>query len=250
MNTPSALCQFLEWDSNFFGLRIGRINRHNLDQLALDSVLTWSVENQIDCLYFQAAADDAQTIRLAEDNHFRLVEIRLIMERNLQDWRPDTRVHAAPDVLIRPPKAQDLATLQEIAAYSYRDSRYYFDQSFSKEKWQEFYSTWVKQSCTGSADFALVAEMNGQPVGYITGNIDKASPSQGIYELTGVKPDMRRSGVGQELFRSGLDWYVQHGVENVRFATQGRNIPMQRIAQRNGFITHSCFLYYHKWFCQ
>lgn len=248
MNQDNGLCQFLEWDSNFFGQRIGRINSYHLDLISLENVLTWSKEHQIDCLYFQAAADDAQTIRLAEENQFHLVEIRLIFERHLQDWRPETRAHDAPGVLIRAVQKQDLATLQEIAAYSYLDSRYYFDRCFAQEKWQAYYSTWVQKSCSGSADMALVAEVNGEAIGYITGTINKDAPDQGIYELTGVRPDMRRNGVGQELFRSGLDWFVQHGVRHVHLATQGRNIPTQRMVQRNGFITQACRIYYHKWF--
>ena len=77
--------------------------------------------------------------------------------------------------------------------------------------------------------------------------IDK-NTHEGIYELTGVKESARKSGVGQELFRSGLDWYVRSGIESIWVATQGRNIPTQRMIQRNGFITRSCQFYYHRWF--
>jgi GNAT superfamily N-acetyltransferase len=84
-------------------------------------------------------------------------------------------------------------------------------------------------------------------VGYITGQVDQAR-DEGMYELTGVKESARRLGVGQELFRAGLDWYVQAGIRSVWLATQGRNVPTQRMIQRNGFITRACQLYYHKWF--
>ncbi len=248
MNSPAGLCQFLEWDSDFFGYRIARVNSYKLDADNLRDIHSWCQANQIDCLYFQAGSDDAATIRQAEDNGFRLVEIRLIMERKLDDWRPESRAHDAPGVLIRPARDEDLPVLIKIAANSYLDSRYYFDPCFSQDKWQAFYSTWVKQSCSGGADLAIVAEINGQAVGYITGNIDKSDASLGIYELTGVEPQARRSGVGQELFRSGLDWFSQHGVHHVRLATQGRNIQTQRMVQRNGFITQACRIYYHKWF--
>jgi hypothetical protein len=46
----SAVCSYLEWDSNFFGLRIGRIESHRLDPEVLTAATEWAHENQIDCL--------------------------------------------------------------------------------------------------------------------------------------------------------------------------------------------------------
>ncbi|HSQ25739.1 MAG TPA: GNAT family N-acetyltransferase [Anaerolineales bacterium] len=244
------LCQFLEWDSNFFQLRIGRVTQNHLKIEDIKTILDWCKDHRIDCLYFLAASDHPDTIRLAEQNDFQMVEIRLIMERSLKDWQPGNRVIKDTSITIRHPEPQDLAILEEIAAFSYVDSRYYFDQGFDPQKWQAYYATWVKKSCQGEADLALVAEKDGIVVGYITGNINKENPEEGIYELTGVAPEARRSGVGQELFRSGLDWFVEHGVVSVWLATQGRNIPTQRMIQRNGFITRACQIYYHKWFSQ
>lgn len=244
----SEPCQFLPWDSDFFGYQIARVNSSCLDADILESIYTWSTRRSIDCLYFLANADDPQTIQLAQKHGFNLVEVRLNMGRKLTDWDPETRPKAATDLHIRPIRLEDIPSLQKIASDSYVDSRYYFDPHFSKESWQGYYATWVKKSCEGRADLALVAEKDDKIGGYITGNINPENPQEGIYELTGVDKSARRSGVGQELFRSGLDWYTRHGVELVWLATQARNIATQRMIQRNGFITRSCQLYYHKWF--
>lgn len=248
MTQDIDLCQFLEWDSNFFQIRIGKVKQNHLDSESVKKIFAWCKEENIDCLYFLANSDDPNTIRLAEENRFQMVEIRLIMERSLKDWNPASRKNRDTSIAIRHPEPSDIPVLEKIAAFSYVDSRYYFDQGFDPLKWQTYYSTWVKKSCQGGADLALVAEKDGMIVGYITGNLNKEKPHEGIYELTGVAPEARRSGVGQELFRSGLDWYVEHGVDTVWLATQGRNVPTQRMIQRNGFITRACQIYYHKWF--
>lgn len=245
--TEPAPYQFLEWDTNFFGFRIGRANINRLDNASLALLHQWQRENQIQCLYFLANADDRDTIALAEQEGFHLVEVRLIFERSLKDWQPQSRPIAAEGVIIRPAQAADIPALREIAMNSYVDSRFYFDRRFPENKWQEYYAFWVKKSCEGGAELALVAEMNGEIVGYITGQVDRTK-SEAMYELTGVKESVRRLGVGQELFRSGLDWYVQQGIAYVWLATQGRNVVTQRMVQRNGFITRACQLYYHKWF--
>jgi ribosomal protein S18 acetylase RimI-like enzyme len=249
MDNSAEPCQFLQWDTDFFGHRIARLNGNRLDPLIVQSVYAWSEANAIDCLYFLAEADDLHTIRLAEDHGFRLVEVRLNTERKLADWNPDTRARAAEDVSIRFGRTEDIPAVQAIARNSYVDSRFYFDERFSKEKWQAYYQTWVKNSFEGRADLRLVAEKEGEIVGYITGLVAQGKP-EGQYELTGVRESARKSGVGQELFRSGLDWYVRNGIGYVWLATQGRNIATQRMVQRNGFITKSCQLYYHKWLDQ
>jgi dTDP-4-amino-4,6-dideoxy-D-galactose acyltransferase len=239
-------CRFLEWDSEFFGKRIARLHGTRLDQNKIHEVLDWCRSRSIDCLYFLADSDDPPTIWLAEEHHFRLVEVRYTLERSLTDWDPASRPHGETDVLIRDVRAEDIPFIQEIASTSYVDSRFYFDPNFSQENWSRYYSTWAKKSCEGGADLALVAIIGSELVGYITGLIDREK-NEAIYELTGVRESVRRSGVGQELFRSGLDWFVEHGIPRIWVATQGRNIVTQRMIQRNGFLSKSCQLYYHKW---
>ena len=247
MNETSDPCQFLQWDTDFFGYRIARIEAQRLEPKLVDTIYSWCEKHTINCLYFLADSNDSQTIRLAEDHDFRLVEIRITLERTLNNWDPETRPRSVEDVHIRAVRYEDIPIVKSIARNCYVDSRFYFDNKFPEEKWQAYYETWVTKSCQGGADLVLVAEKGGEVVGYITGLIDKTT-HEGIYELTGVKESARKSGVGQELFRSGLDWYVRSGIESIWVATQGRNIPTQRMIQRNGFITRSCQLYYHKWF--
>jgi len=241
------LCTFLQWDTDFFEHRIGRLNASRLDATTLAQVEAWCAREHIECLYFQADSNHPPTIRLAQCCGFELVEVRLIFERHLKDWEPQTRLKGSETALIRPADRADIPAVQAIAQNSYVDSRFYFDYRFAETKWQAYYRTWVKNSLEGRAEMALVAEQGGQIVGYITG-VPAKDKSEMMYELTGVDPAVRRSGIGQELFRSGMDWCVQHGIESIWVATQGRNVPTQRMIQRNGFITRNCFLYYHRWF--
>jgi dTDP-4-amino-4,6-dideoxy-D-galactose acyltransferase len=248
MNEPKAPCQFLDWDTGFFGHRIARVNGTRLDPVFLKAVLDWCQVQEIECLYFLAESNDPQTVWLAQDHDFSLVEIRITLERSLLDWNPDTRPRAAEEgVIIRHVEPADIPVLQDIASTSYVDSRYYFDRHFTEENWQSYYATWVKKSCSGGADLALAAVKDGEVIGYITGLVDKEN-NTGIYELTGVRDSARRSGVGQELFRSGLDWYARNGLPSIWVATQGRNVATQRMIQRHDFLTKSCQFYFHKWF--
>jgi hypothetical protein len=147
LKTDNDLCQFLTWDSEFFGYRIARVNRHTLSEETIIEVINWCKSQTIDCLYFLAEADDPKTIRLAEDQGFHLVEIRITTERQLDSWDPDSRSKPKKGLLIRSSVPEDIPTLQAITQNSYIDSRYYFDPCFSNEKSQAFYQTWIKNSC-------------------------------------------------------------------------------------------------------
>jgi GNAT superfamily N-acetyltransferase len=247
MDGNGSICKFLEWDTNFFGCRIGRANVHTLTDELLAQIDAWRRAHAVDCIYFLAEAGDPQTIRLAEKNRFNLVEVRLTFERSLRSWQSERHSDPPASLVIRPSQPEDIPTLQDIAAGSYIYSRFYNDPNFSEAQWQSFYRHWVQKSVMGGADLALTAEVDGEIVGYITGLVDHEK-NEGIYELTGVKPDARRAGIGQELFRCGVDWYASQGIPFMWVATQGRNVPTQRMIQRFGFLTRSCELYYHKWF--
>lgn len=248
MNAKGEPCQFLQWDSDFFGHRIAKVTGRQLDEGILESIYAWSEARHIDCLYFLADADDPVTIHLAESHGFKLVEIRINLERSLKDWDPETRPMTSPGIQVRDGRPEDIPILQDIARTSYVNSRFYFDECFTEDNWQTYYATWVKKSFEGGAEIALVAEKDGEIVGYITGLIEEDDPTRGQYELTGVNTSARNFGVGYELFRSGLDRFVQAGVEYIWVSTQGRNIPTQRMIQRHDFVTLSCQIYYHKWF--
>ncbi len=95
--SQTAPCQFLDWDTGFFGHRIARVNGTRLDPVFLKAVLDWCQAQQIECLYFLAESNDPQTVWLAQDHDFSLVEIRITLERSLLDWDPETRPRAAEE---------------------------------------------------------------------------------------------------------------------------------------------------------
>ena len=59
MNQLNTLCQFLDWDSNFFQIRVAKINQNHLDHESIKKITDWAKQQNIDCLYFLAASDDS-----------------------------------------------------------------------------------------------------------------------------------------------------------------------------------------------
>jgi len=237
------ICEYLEWDSSFFGRRIARLTVGRLDTRALKQLLEWCKSHAIECLYFLADADDAGTARLAEKHEFHFVDIRITLERALDD------IHATGgEVLprgVRLCKAQDLPALRSIAKVSHRDSRFYNDFHFPTSVCDALYETWIEKSCNGYATAVIVAELESQPVGYVSCHLLQDKGQIGLF---GIAPEARGQGLGKKLLEGSLRWFAENGVKNLTVITQGRNCTAQRLYQRGGFLTRSVQLWYHRWF--
>ncbi len=241
-----SLCQYLDWDSSFFGLHIARLKIDCLTPENIPEILAWCRQFKIDCLYFLAGSADAGSIRLAEDNGFCLVDVRVTLERANIDGSSESDSH--PGVVIRNARTDDLPALRSIARECFHDSRFYFDSHFSRSLCDSLYETWIEVSVNGYADAVLVAESEGEPAGFIT--CKQADQVTGEIGLLGVGSGWRGRGIGKALIMAGLSWFNSHRLQKVSVVTQGRNLSAQRLYQRCGFITRSNQLWYHKWFVE
>lgn len=242
--TEEAPCKFLEWDSDFFGRRIGRMTVPRLTEATVRSAAAWSRANRVECLYFLGDADDPQTVRIAEGHGFGLVDVRITLDTQLDDGGPPAETSTSRCV-IRPSRADDISALREIAQVSFRDTRFYYDGKFSEIQCKALYETWIEKSCNGYADTVLVAETERRAVGFIACHL--VDDSAGQIGLVGVSGDASGQGFGQALVSGALRWFRGRNRGRAIVVTQGRNCKAQRLYQRCGFVTRSLQLWYHWW---
>jgi ribosomal protein S18 acetylase RimI-like enzyme len=242
---PGVLCRQLEWDTEFFGVRIGRIEVTRLTDDLMTDVLGWSRGNQLRCLYFLCDSDHNESVCIAEANGFHLVDIRIVFAKDIENALLDQSESELAG-RIRPFQSKDLPFLQGIASSIYDNTRFSYDEHFDRQRVSDMYREWIMKSCRGGADAVLVARRQGAITGYITCHLD--SPQRGRIGLMGVAAQMRGTGVGTALVHSALEYFSRHGSTRVEVATQGRNLAAQGLYQSAGFRTHSLQLWYHKWF--
>lgn len=192
-----------------------------------------------ECVYYLADAEDAESVRVAEQGGFRLVDVRI------------TRVCGIPGVAgelpsgIEPGRPEDLPTLREIARVSHVDTRFYHDGNFGDERCAALYETWIERSLAGSTDAVLVARSTGKAAGYLACKV--ADDGIGAVELFAVAPDRRGEGWGEQLLRGALTWLAGRGCREAQMVTQGRNVRAARLYGRCGFLTTAVELWYHRW---
>jgi dTDP-4-amino-4,6-dideoxy-D-galactose acyltransferase len=240
-----------------------------LTREALASIERWAVQEGIECLYFLADAADRDTAPLAEEAGFRLVDVRVTLDRQLGvgddgkgggdgteagngggsgdgDGRARRGAEGVSTVAIREAVPADVPELRRIAAASHHDSRFYHDSHFDRRRCDELYSTWI-ESCRGDPDGVVLAAAPdaGSVRGYITASL--AAAGQGRIGLFAVDSAARGQGIGGRLIAAAFDWLAGRGATRASVVTQGRNVRAQRIYQQFGMRTRSLELWYHRW---
>jgi dTDP-4-amino-4,6-dideoxy-D-galactose acyltransferase len=248
----SDLLQLLPWDTEFFGLKIGRVLPLTLDRESLAEIIRLAEHHEFDCLYFQADPDDETTVKLAEKGGFHLVDVRILLEHPFDGRPAPVPRYAIPgDIRLAPARPEDRPGLEEIAVETGHTSRFYFDSRFPPDACPRLYRAWLNKAMNDERDQVLVAHtllraepLESRPVGLIAcGRTDDV----GVIQLTGVTSGWRGRGVGTALVQGALDWFRAQGLRGVEVTTQARNVPAQRLYQQMGFSTRHMSLYYHRW---
>ncbi len=246
----TELCRVLAWDTEFFGKRIGLVLSNYLTPERVQLTDAWAQDNAIDCLYFLANMDNPASVRLAEDAGFRFQGMRTWIERTLDDTLHAVTLPPTAGLTLRFARLDDLEMLRPIARKSYTWTRFYNDPNFTQAQCEQLYDIWLTRSLHKElADEVIVAEQDGEPVGYMTCKLPNSPESKdGTLMLLGVNEQKRRNKLGQRLTVEALWWFARQGMTVASLATQGHNVAVMRFYERLGFITRSTQFWYHKWY--
>lgn len=234
----SIRCSLLPWDTEFWGVRIGRVEDGQLSAADGKAADEWARENGVSCLYYLAAGNDAASAHVAEDGGFRVMDVRIELDRS-------TEGDDASPAGIREARADDMPALREIARESHSDTRFYADPRFARERCDDLYETWIQRSFEGFADIVLVGEADGRAAGYVACHAREGSGNIG---LIAVAESARGAGLGRALVLGAVGWSHGEGLGRITVVTQARNVAAQRTFQRCGFRTASIGTWFHKWY--
>jgi dTDP-4-amino-4,6-dideoxy-D-galactose acyltransferase len=240
----SAPCRLLEWDTEFFGFPVARADAPELDRDSAAEIDRWCIAQGVRCLYLMLDPQDEESAAAADAGGYRLVDVRLTLRHGLASVpAPD------PDVPIREAGLRDLGALTALAARSHRDSRFYHDDGFPRERCDTLYATWIEQAVRDSDRWVGVREVEGRAVGY---QAVRPPGDSGIaaMEILAVDKSHRREGIGRNLLSAGLRWGRSAGASAVETATQERNRVSLQTHLALGFVCTRREAWHHKWYRQ
>lgn len=231
------MTRLLDWDSEFFGRRIVRLDVADFDPQAVAQTEAWCRQQRVECAYLLVAVDDQPGIDGARAHGFRLVDVRVTLEAVV------LAAGAAP-ASVRVAAAGDVECLRAIAREAHRDGRFHADGHFESARCDEFYATWIANSCAGWADQVLVIDEGAGAAGYVTLH---QRGDRGQIGLIGVRAEVRGRGLGARLLAAAQDWCAVRGLGRIMVVTQGRNRPGLRLYQSAGFHVTDLQFWHHRW---
>lgn len=225
----------LEWDSEFFGLQIGRVDLHTNEEATELLAQRAELQKQFDLLYIF----DPNDVGLAFDDA-SLVDEKIyygkLCEPRMQYQEVSYYRDAVPSV-----------DLYHLALVSGEFSRFRIDKQFPEGSYERLYTRWVENACPKEGtnkQILLIHNAEHVAKGMITIDHDG---ELGHIGLSAVDTDTQRQGIGTKIM-STLDGYLyDQGVKRLEVSTQKTNTFACKWYEKNGFTIQSRTKIYHWW---
>lgn len=225
----------LDWDSRFFGLRIGRVDLQTPADAAALLKQYAELKQQYDLLYVFDAVQAG----------FSAAGAQLVDEKILYAKPCEPRQAFYAVSLYQGDKPTD--ALYRLALISGSYSRFRLDSLFPKGSFERLYRRWIETACPAEGtnkQILTFLDSHGVTKGMIT--IDYQS-ELGHIGLVAVDTDTQHMGIGSKLM-STLDGYLfERGVKTLEVPTQKANLDACRWYEKNGFSIKSVTSIYHWW---
>lgn len=226
------MIEFLKWDSDFFGFKVGR--------------LTYKASS----LDYEYSPNDMKSYDLV----YVFSEVPLKqMENDLKDEKVTYEMTGNTltateerDGFTIAPVNMLTDELVQLAYESGQWSRFFIDQRIHAEKAKELYRLWITNSLNGSiADLVLGCyDTQGIILGFITLKHLNDYISIGLIAVDGA---IRGKGIGRLLVNSAKKMAAERGVTKIEVVTQKKNEQACAFYEKAGFSVKKVEYIYHIW---
>jgi ribosomal protein S18 acetylase RimI-like enzyme len=246
--------QFLPWMSEHFGMRMYAV-RHLLarsdNRLVCTRLLRFVIEElvDVDFLDCRVAVDDIHSAHALEVCGFRYVGTEIFLGQKLQG---PAEADVPNDVEVGPCKAFDCEEVLDIVEETHVHNRFVYDPLITERAARSLFRRLVEKCFDRSQFRVLVARSRNRVHGFLVSKMnsgfqDAVGVRTGSLDFIGVRPDMRKNGVGAALNRVALAAMVRDGVSYVGVRTLANNYPALRNCLTTGFSVTSSSLHFHRW---
>lgn len=225
----------LQWDSDFFGLRIGRTDIASNEEWSMLQQEIITLRKQYDLIYVFSDQELP-----TETNGMRLVDTKTIYAKSIDSS------DIMPATIERYQESVPNADLYRLALVSGIHSRFRLDNSLPSDSYERLYRCWIERSVDGAmADLVLVHHTDDKIDGMITLKIEADVAHIG---LVAVDEGSQGRGIGTMLIKA-VEAYLQSNttVRHLKVATQWANKPACHLYEKNGFVVEEKSNIYHWW---
>lgn len=223
----------LDWDSQFFGLKVGKTESEFLEPNKIPELKLQMNEKGIDLLYLFLGSPIVQ----GKEENLMLLDRKVTFTKNVSNLELlNSEVTEYADSL-----TDDLINL---AIQSGHESRFKKDLRLL-HKFESLYQNWLKKSLTGElADKVFVyKDLNSNRiVGFITASCKNRIGKIG---LIAVNENHRGKGIGTMLLQKAEDWFREQEATRIEVVTQSDNKSACGLYEKNNYHIKSTVYIYH-----
>lgn len=225
----------LQWDSDFFGLRIGRVEISSEEEGDFLVSQIAEVKKEYDLVYVFAS----------HGCELYTANARLVDKKVVYSLTDATRSELCKDVVLWDVDKGVTDELLHLTLVSGEYSRFKLDDGFPQGSYERLYSRWIEQSVNHKmASDVFCYMIDKAPIGLVTLNIKNGIGSIG---LVAIHEDYQHRGIGSAMMSHVIRYSVEKQVDKLNVATQLDNIPACRLYKKNGFEVNSVTDIWHWW---
>lgn len=227
----------LDWDSQFFNKRVGKVNVHTSESLA--SALALAREQGYELLYIHSSAAITHTTMAS----FSLLDVGghiTFAAGTSQDSQENDG--SAPDIIEY--RDQGLQPdLLHAALMSGHLSRFRIDPMLPAGSFERLYATWIENALANRPKATIYTyQAENKLAGFICSEMDE---SHCVIRLLSVLPSFRTRGIGSKLIQRVKEACMTNGIKEIKVTTQLSNHSARSLYIKNSFVELERAFLYH-----
>lgn len=226
--------EFLSWDSDFFGLKSGRLFLSKDDEWNERELEDW------DLVYIFVEPEDRTHNSILQKKGVPLIDekITYVMDVSLQKPENDL-INIYPYV-----SSDDDDKVINIGIQSGLFSRFYMDTNIPKTKFEELYTIWMKRSINRElANEVLVYKTDKDQIGGVITIGEKNNRAD--IGIIAVDKDLRGQHIGRTLVQGAINYSIQNEYDSLQVVTQKMNKSACMFYESMGFSQEHLVNVYH-----
>lgn len=239
MSENNYECKFLEWDTEYFGVKSARVNLlGDVDERGQEDILSFCKNYDfVTIANFENRNENNLWIGEKTAAFLTDVNIQFVKELHSLEKHSDDNTYVINNLL---PNEEIL----KIAKKSFRYSRFYNDPNLSESKSQNVYLHWTEGAFQKDSKYFVICEREDKIAGFL---LFSSEESFVTVELIAVDEAYQAQGVGKALIKAMESFAYDKDINKIKVGTQVNNIPAVQFYSKMGFTYVNCGSIYHIW---
>jgi ribosomal protein S18 acetylase RimI-like enzyme len=237
----------LDWDTKFFGMKMGEVLLPTLSGMINFSEQTWQRTLEL------AGYQNYQFLFCPFDVcHNEIAASISGLGATIGDILVTFSTPCTSEVkkrklkyLVTEASLDDLPGITRIAHKAFSNSRFLQDPHFDRVRAEQFYPSWLRESFSNSEKILVIKE-DQQVLGFISLKPESKTQTL-IIRLIAVDDSRQGEGIGQTLIDQAMNIAVEQKFSRIQVGTQLTNYSAIKLYEKNSFRVMNAKYRYHIW---